>query len=308
MKLYKILSILLLSAFAFISCDKSDEAITGVEGGLIEIKNPSINYVVGNAGPYTSSVRVYQGDVKTNKIEIYKTFNTKLPDPKDSTKTIDVSSNTVLFKTINIDNLDQNSIKNFEFTFNELIDELVLDGNALPSSDGDYLIGDNWEFQYYSTTSDGRIVLQDLPTKVTVATRFAGKYRFVEGAYYRLGVLTSAGDYWDPEYLFESIDAKTYKMNGVSAWMDQVVYFQIDNDGNITYPAEWNGVAQKINGAPLISCETNASDMKEVNCGASNYVTKDDVNGKDKLTMSFGYYTAGSGPRVFYQVMEKIVE
>jgi hypothetical protein len=185
---------------------------------------------------------------------------------------------------------------------------LNVNGKPLPTSDGDYLIGDYWELQYFQTTSDGRTVLQDLTTKITVATRFAGKYRFVEGEYYRLGVLTSSGDYWDPEYLIESIDAKTYKMNGVCAWMDQVLYFQIDNNGKITYPAEWKGKAQVINTMPIITCELNASDLAEVRCGASNFVTKDDVNGKDKLTMSFGYYTTGSGPRVFYQVMEKIVE
>jgi len=313
MKLYKILGILLLSVFALSACDKREEAVTGVEGGLVEIKDASINYVVGNSGPYKSNLRIYQGTVKTNKIDIYKTFNTKIPAPteQDSLNMEAVSSNTVLLKTITIDQLDQNSMQNFQFTFDELKEGLTINEKPLASSDGDYLIGDYWELQYYSTTSDGRTLLQDLSTKVTVATRFAGRYRFVEGEYYRLGVLTSSGDYWDPEYLVESIDAKTYKMNGVCAWMDQVAYFQIDNNGKISYPAEWGGAAQLINGQPLISCETNLADMPEVHCDASNFVTKDDVNGKDKLTMSFGYLstgTAADGPRVFYQVMEKIVE
>lgn len=48
--------------------------------------------------------------------------------------------------------------------------------------------------------------------------------------------------------------------------------------------------------------------MTHVNCGNSNFVVRDNVDGKDKLYMSFGYYTTGSGPREFYQVMEKIVE
>ena len=48
--------------------------------------------------------------------------------------------------------------------------------------------------------------------------------------------------------------------------------------------------------------------MTNVNCGNSNFVTRDNVNGKDKLTMSFGYLNASTGPREFYQVMEKIVE
>ena len=123
-------------------------------------------------------------------------------------------------------------------------------------------------------------------------------------------MLSSAGDYWDPEYLFESIDAKTYKMNGMCAWPDNELYFQIEEDGTITYPEEWNGVPQILNDFPLITCDRNASLMTNSNCGSSNYVIKDDVNGKDRLIMSFGYNTTSgeSGPREFYQVMEKVVE
>lgn len=310
MKRFKISGILLLSLITLWSCDESEQLITTTEGGLIEVKNPSINYVVGNPGPYTANIRVFQGIAKTNKVEVYKTFHTVMPTPTtanpDSVTAFE--SNTLLFKTITIDDTDQNSLKNFQFTFNELRDGLTIKGQPLPASDGDYRIGDYWELQYHNTTSDNRTLLQDLTTKITIATRFAGKYRFVEGAYYRIHVLTSAGDYWDPAYLIESIDAKTYLMNGVCAWMDQKLYFQIDNNGKITYPAEWKGKAQLINDMPLITCESSPSDMAEVHCGETNYVIKDDVNGKDRLIMSFGYYTTGSGPRTFYQVMEKIVE
>jgi hypothetical protein len=97
MKIYKILGVVLLSIFTLYSCDESEQTLTGVEGGLLEINNPSVNYVVGNSGPYKSSVRVYQGTVKTSKIEIYKTFNTVLPAPtaEDSTKTVSYATNTV---------------------------------------------------------------------------------------------------------------------------------------------------------------------------------------------------------------------
>lgn len=317
MRIKNILTLFVLAALALQSCDKSEQMVTGVEGGLIEIQNPSINYVVGNPGPYTASVRVYQGEVKTTRVEVYKSFNTVSIDTfknvanEDSIVTTALTSNTVLFKTIDITATDQNSIQSFDFTFDELIEGLTIDGEDLPVLDGDYRIGDNWELIYKSTVSDGRIVEQNTPTKVTVATRYAGKYRLVQAVYYRVGVLTNDGSYWDdPYWLFESIDAKTYKMYGVSAWDDQIVYFQIDGTtGKITYPAEWNGVAQIINDMPLITCETNPTDMTNV-CGLpnANTVIKDDVNGKDRLVMSFGYYTAGSGSREFYQVMEKIVE
>jgi len=351
MKIVNILTVFVLSMMIFLSCDKSEQPVSGKEGGLIEVKSPSVNYVVGNSGPYTAAFRVYQGDVKTTKIEIFKTFNSSRYDTlieRIDTLTVDLlsdstiydtslikvllKSNTVFFKAMDIA-AAQNTVESYTFNFDELKADLVVEneefpiietdneyvikqgssnvlvGQALPASDGDYLIGDYWEFEYNATTSDGNVAIQNTTTKATVATRYAGKYRFVEGVYYRIGVLTNTGSYWPAETLFESIDAKTYKMNGVAAWPENVVYFQIDAEGKITYPAEWGGVAQTINGNPLISCETSASDMTEV-CGLpnANTVIKDDVAGKDQLIMSYGYYTAGSGPRVFYQVMEKIVE
>ena len=308
MKVIKILGLAVLTLMLSNACDDSDSVLSGVEGGLVEVNNPSVNYVVGEPGPYTASFQIYQGTVKTTKVEITKTFHTTvtIQNPDESITIEDVQSNTVTMATINVEDLTEDSFKSVSFTFNDLITGLTIDEASLPTSDGDYLIGDYWELKYVSTTDDGSQVQQNKTTKITVATRFAGTYRFIEGVYYRLGVLTSSGDYWEDEYLIESIDAKTYKLNGVSAWTDQILYFQIQDDGSITYPAEWNGVKQTINSGDLITCEANLADMSNVHCSSSNYVVKDDVNKKDRLIMSFGYKT--DGPREFYQVFEKIVE
>jgi len=309
MKIIKILTFAIFSLVLSISCDDSESVVTGVEGGLIEVNNPSLNYVVGNPGPYTASAQIYQGTVKTTKVEIVKTFHTTISvlNQDESVTTEAVQSNSVTMATINVDDLTKDSYKSFSFTFDDLIDGLTIDGASLPTSDTDYLIGDYWELKYFTTKEDGSVVQQNKTTKVTVATRYAGRYRFVEGFYYRIGVLTSSGDYWEPEYLIESIDAKTYKLNGVSAWTDQTVYFQIQDNGSITYPLKWNGVDQIVNGGALINCADNLADLSNVNCATSNYVVKDDVNNKDRLIMSFGYKLA-DGSREFYQVFEKIVE
>ncbi len=341
MKKLNILFFLVLTLFFLSSCEDIKDPVPAKEGGLIELKDPSINYVVGNPGPYAASVRVYQGDVKTTKIEIYKKFNSTRPDTLVLTKKEDgtvtksllttaLVSNTVLYATINITG-DQNSIQSFSFTFDELRNGLTIEkeiiptpvvdtskfsyaivkgftyndvGEALPNSDGNYTIGDNWEFAYYSTVDDGRIVTQNTKTKVTVATRYAGKYRCVDGRYFRLGVLTYTTGDWPAETYIESVDAKTYKvLEYWGAFDGNEWYFQIEN-GVISYPA-----GQNLNDQPMITCETNPGDMTEV-CGlpSANTVVNDDVNGKDRLIMANGYYTAGSGPRVGYQVMEKIVE
>lgn len=311
MKISKILSILFLSLLVIPACDESESLVTGVEGGLVEVLSPSINYVVGNSGPYSCSITVYQGTVKTTKVEVFKSFTTTKPTPttENPKATTTYNSEEVLFKTIDI-SASETANNTFTFSLSDLISGLSVNGNALSGTDTDYLIGDSWQFRFVATTNTGNVVQQNKVTKITVATRFAGKYKFIEGAYYRIHVLYSTGDYWDPEYLIESIDAKTYKMNGVCAWMDQQLYFQIEEDGTITYPASWKGVDQIINNMPLITCALNLGDLGEVHCDQSNYVIKDDVQGKDRLVMSFGYLTnsGDTGPRAFYQVMEKIVD
>lgn len=312
MRIKYIITLVALAGLVFQSCDKSEQVVSGKEGGLVEIKNPSINYVVGNPGPYSSAIRVYQGEIKTTKVDIYKTFYGTVYDTitVDSIVPKSVVSNTVLYTTIELSSvLDQNSIQSFEFTFDDLREGLTVEGNELPANDGNYQIGDYWEFTYFSTVSDGRVVQQNTTTKATVATRYAGKYKCIDGRYFRLGVLTYTTGDWPAETYIESVDAKTYKvLEYWGAFDGNEWYFQIEN-GVITYPAEWDGVAQLLNGQPLITCESSPGDMTEV-CGlpGANTVVNDDVNGKDLLIMANGYYTSGSGPRVGYQVMEKIVE
>ena len=72
MKNLKYISLLFIALTTFLSsCDESDDEILKnsfalTEGGLLDIKTPSINYVVGNQGPYTNTMRVFQGTVKNS--------------------------------------------------------------------------------------------------------------------------------------------------------------------------------------------------------------------------------------------------
>lgn len=343
MKILKILSILALPLMMLLSCDKSELEVNVKEGGLLEIKTPSLNYVVGNSGPYTGVFRVYQGETKVTQIDIYATFNSTRPDTLVETdldgkieKSViytKLKSNTVKFTTINLTS-DVNSIEEFSFNFADIQSPFTIEteeqpaietdkeyvvikgfsrndvGQGLPASDGDYTIGDYWEFRYDVTTSDGRVVTQDKPTKTTVATRYAGKYKCLKGEYWHpsLGNYYHTGD-WPDETIIESVDAKTYRvLEYIGPFDGNEWYFQIE-DGIISYPLEWNGEAQILNDQPLITCQTNPSDLTNV-CGeaGANTVVNDDVNGKDQLIMALGYYTSGSGPRQFYQKFEKIVE
>jgi hypothetical protein len=42
--------------------------------------------------------------------------------------------------------------------------------------------------------------------------------------------------------------------------------------------------------------------------GIQNKAVRDDVDGKDRIYMSYGYLNPASGSREFYEVLEKVVE
>ncbi|MCB0425701.1 MAG: hypothetical protein KDC69_03625 [Flavobacteriaceae bacterium] len=312
MKNIKYLLLAILSFSLFIGCtDDDNDDLTGdaTTGGLVSLNSVAIGYVVGNDGTYTASGSVYQGRVQTTNINVYKSFT----DSQTGGKTDEI-----LLATLPISDTSISTSAEFStsFTYEDLISGLTLNGSPLPASDSELNIGDFWTLRYESTLSTGEIVMNAASTKVSVGTRFAGIYRPLYGEYYRIGVLTYTTADWlasCPETLIESVDATTYRVveyfgpfNG-NEW-----YFQIDENDVISYPDETpSGDAQQGNGAPFITCESNPVDFSSVGlpCGSnSNYVVRDDVNGEDQLHMTFGYYTSGSGPRVFYHILEKIVD
>lgn len=134
-----------------------------------------------------------------------------------------------------------------------------------------------------------------------------GEYKCNEGLYYRLGDYYGETSMWYYTYQIERINNNTYKMIGLCAWIDNVLYFQIDESGNISYPVQWDGLDQILNESPVITCESNPTDMSNVECGSSNFVTFDENYGKHLLTMTIGYISSyDSGAREFYQILERI--
>lgn len=298
------------------ACDNKDDVLTenAMEGGLINPSTTSVNYVVGDGVAYSFDLNLVQGktsEQEMKEVRIYKSVfrgAVAFSDPETEGDSIPASwSNEVLEETITISNNKSHSISATPLNFASLRDALIINGEELPMVDSDMNIGDYFNFRVETTLSTGHIVEQAYNIKVAVSTRFAGKYRLVEGFYYRINVLSNSGSYWPAEILMESVDAKTYRMVGVSAWDDQQLFFQIEDDGSITYPNKWKGKAQIINDQPMISCQSDSGNMTNANCSTSNYIVKDDVDGKDRLVMSYGYLSP-SGPREFYQVLEKIVD
>jgi hypothetical protein len=74
-------------------------------------------------------------------------------------------------------------------------------------------------------------------------------------------------------------------------------------------PTLYNGEAQLLNALPAVNCSETPANMTNA-CGFAgiqNKAVRDDVDGKDRIYMSYGYLAA-SGSREFYEVLEKVVE
>ncbi len=301
--------ILSMTAF-FAACDKeNDDLVTAnaVEGGLVEVVNPAISYVVGDNGTYTGRIKVFQGDVKTTSIEVYKQYSGSLG-----------TTQRALLKTIDVDENAGTSFAAYTFNYQDLIAGLTLsDGTSLPTDDQQLSIGDTWTLTYTSETSDGNKhtnKTSTASTAVAVSTRYAGAYEVIASDYWRIGVQSGAANWVGQERIISSIDATTYYHSGFGPFTladnaNAFLYFTIDTDGKISYLTEFDGAAITGLGTYFISCATDPSNMTNVPCGAiTDYVQKDDVAGKDILYMSYGYFTDPSGPREFYEVLRKKVD
>lgn len=296
-----------IASFGVMSCDdQNQDLLTGNknEGGLLDVKNILVPYVVGNGNDfdYKASISVFQGDVKVQTVDIYKTF----------TNVDGESSNTALLKTVTFPVAAQVENLDFTATYNELIAGLLIDGVALSSDDSNLNIGDYWTLKYVSRTSAGTSAENLKTTKVAVGTRFAGQYNVVQCEYWRIGVIRPdvTGSFLGTVVTIESVNATTYrKLEWCGPFSGNEFYFTIDSGDNVLVPTLYNGEAQLLNALPAINCSETPANITNA-CGFAgiqNKAVRDDVDGKDRIYMSYGYLAA-SGSREFYEVLEKVVE
>lgn len=302
MKKIKILSIIALFGFGLFSCTDDKDELTGSknEGGLISLNTAVASYVVGNGNTkaYPLSFTIDQGSVRTTEINVYKSF----------TNSANVKSNETLLKTIVLSPSDQHEVVNFSVNFNELIDGLSIAGVPLSNLDTNLNIGEAWTLRYEAKLSTGVLHAQAKNSLVSVATRFAGKYKVITGVWWRIGVIRPdvvwAGQFRD----IVSINSTTYRMiNKVAVWTPENLYFTISATDVVKPLDSFGGVAQNLLGFPVIGCANNPALMTNA-CGYSatnNIVIRDDVNGKDKIYISYGWNNP-TGSRQVYEVLQKI--
>lgn len=299
MKDFKFLILTLLFSTFFLSCvDDNNDELTGdaITGGLVNVNNPLISYVVGSGNTYVATGSVNQGDVKTTAVEIYNTFTNSVTGER---------SNRVLLLTIPISNTTAGEVAEFEvsFDYNQLIANLTVTGNPLPDNDSDLNIGDFWNLEYVSKTSTGNSNVNSSVTKVAVGTRYAGVYTVEDSEYWNSGSLIG-GNWTGDDRIIESVNATVYRHVGLAFWDDNEFFFTVNNDtGYITVlPEDLEGNGVLLNGSPIMTCEGAGGNFEMIMCNATTSVaTPDNVDGKDQLEFTVGYFRGVGSTREFYE-------
>jgi hypothetical protein len=203
---------------------------------------------------------------------------------------------------------DSNYIDNIPLT-------IITDGIAPPLAENPKLVLNITEISSSAVLPNGRTSTIEITIEYLCYSPITGKYSTPEAEYYRIGEFSYDQAVWPEEAEIIYICNNVYRFLEYCGPFDgNEWYFEVETDafGNvvdgaeITYPATTpDGDPQLLNGQPLTTCELNASDLSNVPCDStSNYVEVDGDN--VTLYMTFGYFTAGSGAREFYQKMVKI--
>ena len=297
---YLILSLLVVSVLVSCTDEFSDE-LTGnaKEGGLVGVNNLLISYVVASGATYYATGSVYQGDIQTGSVDIYKTFTDNVSGEV---------SNKVLLTSIDITDTTIGTTANFEFsfTYEQLIEGITIGGGPLPPEDGGLNIGDFWSLTYESHTSQGNDHPNAAFTKVAVGTRYAGIYTVTESSYWNSG--GHNGDWNGTDRIIESVDATIYRHVGLAFWDDNEYFFTVDSDTNyITIsPENLDGTATLLNDSPIMTCEGAGGPFESIPCDAStSTAVPDDINGKDVLKLTTGYFRGTGATREFFENLVK---
>lgn len=190
---------------------------------------------------------------------------------------------------------------------------VMTDGIAPPLATNPKLVLKITEIDNNSVVPNGRTSTSVITIEYLCYSPITGLYSTSDAEYWRIGSNNADEADWPDETEILYICDNTYRVLEYCGLFDgNEWYFEVDTDpfgavadnAEITYLTEYNGDPILLNGQPIITCQSNPADMSNVECLDTNYVT---VDGDDiTLTMTYGYFTAGSGPREFYQVLNKI--
>jgi hypothetical protein len=289
----------------FNACEDTATENTYSDGGALKIADPFLQIntpvVAFQAGikDYTLDMNAVNGTNTLTKVNVYSVFT----DAKTGKK-----SEPTLFASYDVPAGNKASLVK-TFTYADLKKGVTVNGAGLPD-EKDLAVGSGWKFSFEGETSTGKAQLGGT-INVGVLSRFAGIYKIVDFKYFRIGVPTALAQYAiGNERFIGSVDENTFSYNdywGGFAWPGKSFNLDIDfatNKVNVPILVDGN----LFSGNRELNCNKDAADMKFVPCDGSNVFTIDDVTGKHRIKMSYGYFTDGSGPREFYEELEKVVK
>ena len=305
--------IFLFAAFALVlgACGEEDYEtynegeIQSINDAFLQIATQVISFQAGTPS-YEIDLNLVNGDRKVTKVNVYSTFT-------DATS--GVTADEVLFKAYNIgdDNLTR---INESFTYEDIKSGITINGAALPADDLALAIGSGWKLRFEGETAQGVVGLGGA-INVAVLSRFAGLYRVVASDYYRINVQSGSNDWSGDERFIGSVDETTFSYNdywAVFGWGGNSFTFSIDSETNLVTVPLLTEDGLLANGDPLFSgnrglgCHTEPGMFVDVPCEGSNILVVDDVDGRHRIFLTYGYFTDGSGSRQFYEELEKIVD
>lgn len=299
-RILKNLLFVFLGFFAF-SC-QNDDFVEYKDGGFLQINNPYlyintpvVQFQAGTPS-YSISVDVINNAQNLRKIDVYSVFTDAVSGKK---------SNKVLLTTLDVPSGSRVTIEK-ALTYADLKKGLTVNGAPLPDDDKSLSVGSGWKLTFEGTT-DFATEIMNGSINVGVLSRFAGIYKVVESHYYRIGVLTAQ---WDGATRFiGSVDDNTFSYNdhwGNFDWTGKSFNFDIDFQTNkITAPiiVPAYGI---FAGSRHMTCATDEALFKEFDCKTFNVFEPNEASGAHRIKLVYGYFTNGSGPRAFYEILEKV--
>jgi len=288
--------------FAAVSCD-DDEFVTygneqfqTVTDPFLQILTPVLSFQAGTPS-YTMQFNLVNGNKRVDAVDVYKVFTDA------ATGSV---SDRVLLGTYTIPAGETFTSITDDLTYDELKSGLLINGAPLPDDQNQLAIGSQWQLTFVGKTSGGDINLPG-SIRVGVLSRFAGIYEVIESAYYRIGVLTAE---WTGQTRFiGSVDENTFSYNdywGNFAWGGSAFHFDLNPDFTIKVPIV-DPPAALFGGNRPLDCTVNPQEFSIFTCGPDvNILIPDEVNGHHTIILLYGYYTDGSGPREFREVLRKL--
>ncbi|NJN25037.1 MAG: hypothetical protein HC819_03140 [Cyclobacteriaceae bacterium] len=289
-------------------CDESQDPFAEYKQGplqqitdpYLQIKTPVVQFQAGTPS-YTVALNAINGLKQITKLDAYSVYT----DAKTGSK-----SDPVLFKSYTIDNPLKVEISD-EVTYEDLKDGIMVDGAGLPANDVELAVGSGWVLRFIATTASGDEIPLSGSVNIAVLSRFAGIYRVVDMKYWRLG--EDRDDVYGSQIgntrFIGSIDENTFSYNdywGPFPWSGGSFNFDINFDDNsITVPIVCCGL---FSGNYATNCKDNADKLTNVPCTGSNVLQPDDATGKHRIILTYGYFSEGSGPREFWEILEKVVD